>query len=112
MDVELSPSSLSLGGTCVGRGRIPLHGPTIGKSIRPWHRQSRVLREPTWNKSHNARLSILILNKAYPVHGILSHVTRLMKALMVLGIVFSGKATKSRSLISYFSFQVLVDYPF
>jgi hypothetical protein len=29
------------------------------------------------NKSHNARLSILILNKAYPFHGIFSHVTRL-----------------------------------
>jgi hypothetical protein len=32
------------------------------------------------NKSHNARLSILILSKAYPFHAILSHVTRLMKA--------------------------------
>jgi hypothetical protein len=49
----------------------------IGKSIGPWHRQSRVLREITWNKSHNARLSMLILSKAYPFHGILSHVTRL-----------------------------------
>jgi hypothetical protein len=29
------------------------------------------------NKSHNARLGILILSKAYPFHGILSHVTRL-----------------------------------
>jgi hypothetical protein len=29
------------------------------------------------NKSHNARLSTLILSKAYPFHGILSHVTRL-----------------------------------
>jgi hypothetical protein len=41
------------------------------------------------NKIHNARLSILILSKAYPFHGILSHVTRLMKALMVMGKVFS-----------------------
>jgi hypothetical protein len=77
MDVELSPSSTSLGGTCVGRGRIPLHGPTIGKSIGPWHRHSRVLRGITWNKSYNARLSMLILSKAYPFYGILSHVTRL-----------------------------------
>jgi hypothetical protein len=32
------------------------------------------------DKSHNARLSILILSKAYPFHGILSHVTRFMQA--------------------------------
>jgi hypothetical protein len=84
--VELSPSSTSFGGTCVGRGRIPLHRPTIGKSIGPWHKQSRV-----WNKSHNAMLSMLILSKAYPFHGILSHVARLMKALMVLGRVSAEK---------------------
>jgi hypothetical protein len=41
------------------------------------------------NKSHNTRLSVLILSKPYPFHGILSHVTRLMKALMVMGKVFS-----------------------
>jgi hypothetical protein len=63
-------------------------------------------------QNHNARLSILILSKAYPFHGILSHVTRLMRALMVVGKVFSWKVTKSRSLISTFSFQVLCDYPF
>jgi hypothetical protein len=88
--VELSPSSTSFGGTCVGRGWIPLHRPTIGKSIGPWHKQSRVLRGITWNKSHNARLSMLILSKAYPFHGIL-HVARLMKALMVLGRVSAEK---------------------
>jgi hypothetical protein len=44
MGVELSPGSTSLGRACVGRGRIPLYGPSIGKSIVPWHRQSRVLR--------------------------------------------------------------------
>jgi hypothetical protein len=75
--IELSPSSTSLGGICVGWGRIPLHGPTIGKSIGPGYRQSRVLRGITWNKSHIARLSILILSKAYSFHGILSHVARL-----------------------------------
>jgi hypothetical protein len=31
-------------------------------------------------KIHNASLSILILSKAYPFHGILSHVAGLMKA--------------------------------
>jgi hypothetical protein len=41
------------------------------------------------NKSHNIRLSILILSKVYPFYGILSHVTRLMKALMVMGKVFN-----------------------
>jgi hypothetical protein len=47
--VTLSPSPTSLGGTCVGRGRIPFNGPTIGESIGPGHRQSRVLRSITWN---------------------------------------------------------------
>jgi hypothetical protein len=32
-------------------------------------------------KDRLARLSILILSKAYPIHDILSQVTRLMKAL-------------------------------
>jgi hypothetical protein len=36
-----------------------------------------------------ARLSILILSKAYPSHGILSHVTRLMKAYNDSGFSFS-----------------------
>jgi hypothetical protein len=47
------------------------------KSIGPGYRQSRVLRGITWNKSHIARLSILILSKAYLFYGILSHVARL-----------------------------------
>jgi hypothetical protein len=46
------------------------------------------------------------------VHGIYSHVSRLMKACNGSGFSFSGKAMRSRSLISTFSFQVLVDYPF
>jgi hypothetical protein len=77
MDIELSPSSISLEGSCVGRARIPFHGPSIEKCIGLWYRQSRVLRGITWNKNHVARLSILILSKAYPFHGILSHVARL-----------------------------------
>jgi hypothetical protein len=85
----LSPGMISPGRISVSRGWVPLHGPTIVQSVRPWHRQSRVLRGFTWNKSYIARLSILILSKAYPFHGILSHVTRLMKVLMVLGRVFS-----------------------
>jgi hypothetical protein len=76
-DIMLSPGMTSLGMISVGRGRVPFHGPTIVQSIRPWHRQSRVLRGITWNKSYNAGLSILILSKAYLFHGILSHVTRL-----------------------------------
>jgi hypothetical protein len=39
--------------------------------------------------SHKARLSILILSKAYPSYGILSHVTRLMKAYNGSGFSFS-----------------------
>jgi hypothetical protein len=40
----------------------------------PWGSQGSYL------KNSLAKLSILILSKAYPFHGILSHVTRLMKA--------------------------------
>jgi hypothetical protein len=43
-----SPGMISLGGVCVGRGRVPLHGPTIRQRVRPWHRQSRVVRGITW----------------------------------------------------------------
>jgi hypothetical protein len=35
------PGMISLGRISVSRGRVPLHGPTIGQSVRPWHRQSR-----------------------------------------------------------------------
>jgi hypothetical protein len=87
-DIMLSPGMTSLGRISVGQGRVPFHGPTIGQSIGPWHRQSRVLRGSTWNKSHVARLSMLLLSKAYPFHGILSHVTRCMKALNGSGFRF------------------------
>jgi hypothetical protein len=39
-----SPNMISLGRISLGRGWVPLHGPTIGQRVRPWHRQSRVLR--------------------------------------------------------------------
>jgi hypothetical protein len=37
-----SPGMISFAGIYVGRGRVPLHGPTIGQQVRPWRRQSRV----------------------------------------------------------------------
>jgi hypothetical protein len=88
-DIMLSPGMISLGMISVGRGRVPLHGPTIRQRVRAWHRQSRVFKGDYLNKSHNARLSILVLSKAYPLHGILCHVTRLMKAFLVISKVFS-----------------------
>jgi hypothetical protein len=36
-------------------------------------------------------MSILILSKAYPSHGILSHVARLMKVVMALGLISAEK---------------------
>jgi hypothetical protein len=60
-----SPGMISLGGICVGRGHVPLHGPTIRQRVGPRHRLSRIVRGITWTKSHKARLSILILSKAY-----------------------------------------------
>ena len=54
-----------------------------------------------------ARLSILILSKAYPTMGILSPLPRHAK-LLTEGVCFCRKAIKSKSLFSDFSFQVLV----
>jgi hypothetical protein len=68
-DVMLSHGIISLVMISVGRGQIPLHGPTIRQSIRPRHGVSRVFRDITWNKNHIARLSTLILSKAYPELG-------------------------------------------
>jgi hypothetical protein len=39
-----SLSMISLRGLCVGRGRVPFHGPTIRQRVRPWHRLSGVVR--------------------------------------------------------------------
>jgi hypothetical protein len=52
-----------------------------------------------------ARLSILILSKTYPLRGILSQVTRLMKALQRFGVHFQLKTKKEYDLFSNFSFQ-------
>jgi hypothetical protein len=90
-DIMLSSGMTSLGMISVGLGRVPFHGPTIEQSIGPRHKQTRVLRGITWNKSHNARLSILILSKAYPFYGILSHVTILMKAYNSSGLISAEK---------------------
>jgi hypothetical protein len=89
--------------------RVSHHGPTIGQRVRPRHRQNRVVRGITWTKRAQCKTEYANTQQGLPVHGILSHVTRLMKALMVVGKIFSWKATKSRSLISNFSFQVLGD---
>jgi hypothetical protein len=52
-----------------------------------------------------ARLSILILSKTYPLCGILSQVTRLMKALQRFWVYFQLKSNKEYDLLSNFSFQ-------
>jgi hypothetical protein len=57
------------------------------------------------------RLSILILSKTYPLCGILSQVTRLMKVLQRFWVYFQLKSNKEYDLFSDFSFQILVDYP-
>jgi hypothetical protein len=46
-----SPGMTSFGGFCVGRGRIPFHGPTIRQRIRPWGNECGLLRRVTWSKS-------------------------------------------------------------
>jgi hypothetical protein len=42
-----SPGIISLGGVCVGRGRIPFHGPTIRQRVRPWCNECGLLRRVT-----------------------------------------------------------------
>jgi hypothetical protein len=56
-----------------------------------------------------ARLSILILSKTYPLRGILSQVTRLMKALKRFWVYSQLKSKKEYDLLSNFSFQILLD---
>jgi hypothetical protein len=46
-DVMLSPGTTSLGIISVGRGQIPLHGPTICKSTGPSQGKSRVFKDFT-----------------------------------------------------------------
>jgi hypothetical protein len=64
----------------------------------PWGSQRSYL------KDRLARLSILILSKAYPLRGILSQVTRLMKALQRFWVYFQLKSNKEYDLFSNFSF--------
>jgi hypothetical protein len=64
-DVMLSPGTTSLGIINVGRGRFPTHGPTFWKSTGPRQGKSRVFKILP-EKHILARLSILILSKAYP----------------------------------------------
>jgi hypothetical protein len=65
-----SPGIISLGGICVGRGRIPFHEPTIRQRVGPRCDECWLIRRITWSKSTKARLSILILSKTYPELGI------------------------------------------
>jgi hypothetical protein len=65
-----SPGIISLGGICVGRGRIPFHGPTIRQRVGPRCNECWLIRRITWSTSTKARLSILILSKTYPELGI------------------------------------------
>ena len=74
--------------------------------MKPVHDINHTLRCTTWKTKPQARLSILILSKAYPTKGILSPLSRHAR-LLAWGFV-CRKAVKSRSLISYFSFLVLV----
>jgi hypothetical protein len=71
MDAMLSPGTTSLEIISIGRGRIPFHGPIFWKSIGP--RQGRVGSSKALPEKNIklARLSILILSKAYPGLGIL-----------------------------------------
>jgi hypothetical protein len=65
-----SPGIISLGGVCVGRGRIPFHGPTVRQRVGPRCNECGLIRRVTWSESTKARLSILILSKTYPDLGI------------------------------------------
>ena len=70
------------------------------------HDVNHILRCTTWKTKPQARLSILILSKAYPTKGILSPLSRHAR-LLAWGVWFA-KSSKSRSLIAGFSFQLLV----
>jgi hypothetical protein len=59
----------------------------------------------SYQKNLLARLSILILSKAYPLRGILNQVTRLMKALQRFWVYFQLKSNKEYDLFLNFRFQ-------
>jgi hypothetical protein len=50
-----SPGIISLGGICVGRGRIPFHGPTIRQGIGPRCNERWLIRRITWSKINNSK---------------------------------------------------------
>ena len=74
--------------------------------MKPVHDINHILRCTTWKIKPQARLGILILSKTYPTKGILSSLSRHAR-LLFEGFV-CRKTVKTRSLISYFNFQVLV----
>ena len=55
--------------TSLRRVGIPFNGPPSRKLTRPVETGSQVLKAITCKQSTNARLSILILSKAYPTSG-------------------------------------------
>jgi hypothetical protein len=88
----LSPGMTSLGIISVGRGWIPFHGPTIWKSTGS--RQGRVGSSKTLPEKHiTNKTEYTNTQQGLPVHGIHSHVTRLMKAFS-FGWSFQLKSIK------------------
>jgi hypothetical protein len=76
-----SPSMTSFGGVCVGRGRVPLHGPTIRQRVGPQYRQNWVIRRITWTKLQG-KTEYSNTQQGLPGYGILSHVTRHYEGLL------------------------------
>jgi hypothetical protein len=73
--------------------------PKLAMRDYPWGSRKSYL------KSLLARLSTLILSKTYPLRGILSQITRLMKALQGFWVYFQLKSNKEYDLLSNFNFQ-------
>jgi hypothetical protein len=84
----LSPGTTSLDITNVGRGWILLHGPTFWKSTGP--EQGRVGSSKALPEKHKtSKAEYTNTQQGLPGYGILSHVTRLMKAYNSSGFSFS-----------------------
>jgi hypothetical protein len=86
--------------------------PGTDPTPRTSHTESKLaMRNYPWGSRRSylkmilARLSIPILSKAYPLRGILSQLTRLMKALQRFWVYFQLKSNKEYDLLSNFSFQ-------
>jgi hypothetical protein len=80
---------ISLGSFVVGRGRIPLHGPTIEQRVRPQAQEEQSRQGDHLNKKFQGKTEYSNTQQGLPVYGILSHVTRIMTDFQVLGKVFS-----------------------